>query len=222
MKGITSGLHLRVLSATIAILAVMSTSAAAQVGTEESRQREQRVLDRAISCDESAEGIANAAQRFKRKIECYKDYMAAYDADPAVLEVISEYEELYNDALNAKTQQALEHPFQGDYLAWRGYTSKSRPKPDSECLSEYGPFPVTVDEDGVIEIVIENRVLRGVVDKDGNIDVNGQKPGKVKNKKIGLVSGRVFKSRFTINGHLSNASMVSGYCKDGYFRMTKN
>lgn len=185
------------------------------------KDREQRVLNRAISCDESAEGIADAVARYKRKIECYKDYIAAYDADPAVLEAISDYEELYNSALNSKTQQAIQHPFQGSYAAWRGYTSRSRPKPYSECLSEYGPFPVTVDEDGLIEIAIENRVLRGVVDKNGNINVNGRTSGWVKNKKIGLVSGRGFKSRFTINGHLSNARMVSGYCRGGYFRMTK-
>ncbi len=187
-----------------------------------SQNREQRVLNLAISCDEASEGIADPATRYKRKIECYANYRTAYDADPAVIEAISDYELKYTAALNAKqVAQVKQHPFQGAYDAWRGYTSKSRPKPYSECLSQYGPFAVNIDGDGVLEFHIEGRTIRGFVDMSGKMRVNGRTTDWVKNKKIGLIQGRRFKSRFTIDGNLSNARMVSGYCRGGFFRMTK-
>ncbi len=188
----------------------------------DAQNREQRVLNLAISCDEASEGIADPATRYKRKIDCYATYRTTYDADPAVIEAISDYELKYTAALNAKqVVQVKKHPFQGAYDAWRGYTSKSRPKPYSECLSQYGPFAVNIDEDGVVEFHIEGRTIRGVVDRSGNMQVNGRRTDWINNKKIGLIQGRRFKSRFTIDGNISNARLVSGYCRGGFFRMTK-
>ncbi|MEM7427812.1 MAG: caspase domain-containing protein [Pseudomonadota bacterium] len=93
----------------------------------------------------------------------------------------------------------------GQYRGVRGYTSRGRPKPFSECLSSYH-FNVTVNN-GSIRFWSDGRTFRGTIDRSGNVNVT--RSG---------ISPRT-RTPFNISGHYTNARMWSRYCKSGYFRI---
>lgn len=93
----------------------------------------------------------------------------------------------------------------GQYRGARGYTSRGRPKPRSECLSSYR-FNVTVNN-GRIRFWSDGRTFSGSIDRSGNVSVS--RSG---------ISPRT-RTPFNISGHYSNARMWSRYCRSGYFRI---
>ncbi len=195
----------------------------AQQAPELSDEELNRLVDKAIACDNDADATEDPTTRFASKIRCYDDLVPYGDVVPEAMENVTYYEERLAEFLAKKggTATADSHPYQAAYRAMRGYTSAARPSPDKECKDTYGPFDVTVDSNGIAEFSIGERTLRGVVDRNGNLTVDGRKTGKAGNKKIGLIAGKKFNSRFTIDGPINDAVMISGYCKKGYFRMEK-
>ncbi len=209
-------------AALVAVCAVVSGPLHAQQSSSLSDDKLNNLIDTALACDNAADATEDPSTRFAAKIRCYDELIPHGDLVPEVMESITYYEERLSEFLGKKNSATKAHPHQGAYQAMRGYTSAGRPSPNKECKDVYGPFDVFVDDDGVAEFSIGERRLRGIVDKTGVLTLNGRKTSQVGKKKIGLISGKKFNSRFTIEGPLTDAVMVSGYCKDGYFRAERN
>ena len=75
-----------------------------------------------------------------------------------------------------------------------------------ECKNRYD-FNAEVD-DGTITFWSDGRTFTGQIDLAGNIslDRNGLSPRS--------------RTDFWIQGHVGNAAMYSGYCGNGYFRLS--
>ncbi|MBR9766571.1 MAG: hypothetical protein GYB53_24410, partial [Rhodobacteraceae bacterium] len=94
----------------------------------------------------------------------------------------------------------------GSYQGLRGYTDSGRRSPNAECLSQYS-FTAEV-RDGTVTFWSDGRTFTGQLDLEGNIGID----------RTGLSPGS--KTEFWIQGQAGNARMYSGYCGNGYFRLT--
>lgn len=95
----------------------------------------------------------------------------------------------------------------GTYAGVRGYTSSSRPKPNSECQSRY-TFEAEVSG-GEISFWSDGRTFSGFIDEHNRIRITN----------MGLMPPT--NSRFSIVGEIWDAKMFSSYCGPGYFRLIK-
>ena len=218
-----SGRFRHVFALTAVLVANLALPLHAQQAPELSDEELNRLVDEAVACDNDADATEDPATRFAKKIRCYDDLVPYGDVVPEAMENVTYYEERLAEFLAKKGKTATDdkHPYHATYRAMRGYTGASRPSPNKECKDSYGPFEVTVDSNGIAEFSIGDRTLRGIVDRKGNLTVDGRKRGTAGGKKIGLVSGKKFNSRFTIEGPVGDAVMISGFCKTGYFRMER-
>ncbi|MBI1385917.1 MAG: hypothetical protein GC150_13510 [Rhizobiales bacterium] len=93
----------------------------------------------------------------------------------------------------------------GVYSGERGYTDPGRPGPSSECRSLYR-FQVT-KSGNTIWFSSDGRDYAGTISRDGfvSIDRSGVTP--------------TTRTAFSISGRFDRASMYSGYCRNGFFRI---
>ena len=151
----------------------------------------------------------------RNKNQCFEEYLRNFPTGAFAIDAQESLVQLTNadasdssldETSDANTGRTLAQ-YDGTYKGTRGYTRRGRPSPHKECKSRYS---MTVDvSGGEISFYSDGRRFRGSVSPSGLINIKGRD-----------VRPRP-RTEFEISGTLEDASMYSGYCGVGYFRLRK-
>lgn len=100
------------------------------------------------------------------------------------------------------------YPHDGVYTGARGYTEAGRPSQDAECLSAYPDFRLEIYKHE-FTFRSDGREWRGKVSEDGRVRIT-----------CADIEPRT-KYAASITGPISDARLYSGFCGNGYFRLTR-
>ena len=173
-----------------------------------------------ISCLQQAEQSLSEESKLEKGVDCTDSWLTRAGRDDHRRPEVEEHRETLQMDLAAIARPASgggsldqfrqsSDPWDGrngSYAGQRGYTDNGRRSPSVECKNRYD-FNAEVD-DGTITFWSDGRTFTGQIDLAGNIslDRNGLSPRS--------------RTDFWIQGHVGNAAMYSGYCGNGYFRLS--
>lgn len=166
------------------------------------------------ACLDKTKSILSDRRAYKAQLSCLDSFTDIARKDSPYIFEVSEYRSEIESELAKNEQPAETKPevviagverFNGTYSGSRGYTWRGRPSPNRDCLNYYS-MTVYISN-GRVEFQSDGRTWRGTINKNGYISISRNN-----------ISPRP-KSAMSISGPANDASMNSGYCGSGYFRV---
>ncbi len=182
---------------------------------ERDRRSDKSAWSAALTCMDNSKRIADQCRQLRTQIECIEGYRQSQNNsgrnDEDALEAL---EELRGDLEGCKVVATPEPEPQpapepeptldGQYVGTRGY-NRSRGR---HCRRSYPQFTATISN-GRINFYSDGRTWTGSVNPNGEIYIDR-----------GGISGTL-RTHMYVRGNISNATMDSGFCGLGWFRLAK-